>query len=714
MSTYDERLEMIREMFVKGKIKPSKFKELAGFLGVPKDERGELNKILDQLINEGLIVLDGSNRYGLSKYRTVTGIFKPTQRGFAFVVNEAENVDIFIAPDKGNGAVLGDEVRVRLTSDVTELNGSKKRLEGEVIEVIKHSLDTLVGMLSIKKNICFLIPDNQLVDFDVYIPIEKVGNLVSGTKVVVKITDYGNEKRSPEGEIIEVLGHINEPGVDVLSIIKDFSIPYDFSKENLEYVAENIKPTVNPKDLEGRSDYRDELTITIDGEEAKDLDDAISLKMLDDHYLLGVHIADVSNYVTEDNPIDKDALLRGTSVYTADRVVPMIPRELSNGICSLNEGVDRLALSCMMVIDKSGKVISHSIEEAVINSNKRMSYTQVYEIIQALENKTEKQLNYEPEYIELTKMMVKLSDLLRANRHDRGAIDFETTETKVTLDEKGKVIEVKNYERNRAHMLIEDFMLAANETIAEEFYWLELPFLYRVHEEPDGEKLDNLNAVLRNFALSIHHQNEIHVKEYQKLLERIKGQPYEPIINRLVLRSLKQARYATEPLGHFGLAAKFYCHFTSPIRRYPDLQIHRIIKEYLHGQLTEERIRHYDTILGDVAASTSRCERRAEECERETLKMKKAEYMLKFLGEEFTGTVSGITNWGLYVELDNTVEGLIRFSDITDDYYTVDKSGTFCTSDRTRRVIKIGDRVDIVVTDCSKVLRTVNFMFAKK
>lgn len=711
MADMNEKKDMIKSLFTGGKIKSVKFKELAGFLGVPKDERGELNKILDELINENVIELDSGKRYRLCKSRTVTGIYKPNSRGFAFVVNEEENIDVFIGRDKGHGAIYGDEVRVKLLTDYSDIEGNNKRLEGEVTGIISHSLEYIVGMLSIKKNTCFLIPDNSLIDFDVYIPMEKVGNLVSGTKVVVKLVDYGSKDKNPVGEIVEVIGHINEPGVDVLSVIKSFEIPYEFSEENLNYVAANIKPSVSSEDYIGRKDYKNLLTVTIDGEDAKDLDDAITISKNDDNYLLGVHIADVSNYVTEGNPIDRDALIRGTSVYTADRVVPMIPRELSNGICSLNEGVDRLALSCMMVIDKSGKIISHSIEETIINVDRRMSYTETYAIIESIRDNKALDFDLDNKYIEMVDLMYELSSILRRVRYDRGAIDFETVESKISLDDAGKVIEIKPYERNDAHKIIEDFMLAANETIAEEFFWLELPFVYRVHEEPDKEKLEELNEVLKGFSLSIHAQNDIHVKEYQKLLEKIKGKDFEAVVNRLVLRSMKQAKYSVNPIGHFGLAARYYCHFTSPIRRYPDLQIHRIIKEYLHGELNGKRISHYNEILPSVAASTSKCERRAEECERDTLKMKKAEYMQRFIGHSFSGYVSGITNWGIYVELPNTVEGLVRFSDITDDYYTVDKTGTSCISERTKRTIRIGDKVDVTVASCSKQLKTVDFIF---
>lgn len=538
---------------------------------------------------------------------------------------------------------------------------------------------------------------------------------MTGHKVVVELTSYGGEHMKPEGEIVEIIGHVNDPGTDILSVVMDAGIPSEFSEKVLNQAVRVGKP-VSEADRAGRKDLRNWLMVTIDGEDAKDLDDAVSLQIEKGNYILGVHIADVTNYVQENSALDREALERGTSVYLADRVIPMLPHKLSNGICSLNAGEDRLALSCIMTFDPSGEMIDHEIAETVINVDRRMSYNGVAEILKEVSSDTgaaqtesaDKGGDME-KIIPMIRQMKQLSDILRERRGRRGSINFDFPETKVILDDEGRPVDIRPYERNDATKIIEDFMLMANETVAEEYYWRELPFLYRTHEVPDEEKIRQLSAFINNFGYHIHVRNEVRPKEIQKLLDRVDGTPEEALISRLALRSMKQARYTTENTGHFGLAAKYYTHFTSPIRRYPDLQIHRIIKENLRGRLNEDRIAHYEEILAKVAAQCSDRERRAEEAEREVIRMKKAEYMRSRIGEEYEGVISGVTKWGAYVELPNTVEGLVHVADMRDDHYELSEQSYELIGEHTGRRYKLGQTVRVRVTDADKLQRTVNF-----
>ncbi len=701
---HDSRKEMLKELFKDGRIKPMKFRELCGFLSVPRDEREDFNMILSELQSEGLIVCDTSGRFGLSNARIIEGTYSQTSRGFGFVMPDENSGDIFVTDTDNNGAIHGDRVSVSITREAD--TGGKKRAEGKIVKIIERKTTEIVGMISRKKNTCFVIPDNQHYIFDVYVPKEKSLNAVHGTKVICRIKNYGEHGKNPEGEVVSILGHINDPGVDILSIIKSYGIPYEMPEDVKEEIK-GVSSYVTAEECFGRKDLRNLRTVTIDGEDAKDLDDAISLSKGNGNYLLGVHIADVANYVKENSALDREALNRGTSVYTTDRVVPMLPHELSNGICSLNQGQDRLALSCLMEFDSEGNILSHSIEETVINVDKRMNYHEVNNIINRLESAD---IEKYADYVDMFDLMFELSKKLRKKRFERGAVDFNTEECKIILDEKGRAIDVQPYDINDANGIIEDFMLAANETVAEEYFWMENPFVYRIHEEPDAIKIEELNEFLKNLKLKVHVGNELHSKEIQKLLEKIKGTDAEPVISRLTLRSMKQARYATECLGHFGLAARYYCHFTSPIRRYPDLQIHRIIKEQLHGGINDERIAHYNEILGEVSSKCSAAERRADEAERESDKMKKAEYMRKHIGEEFEGVISGITNWGMYVELSNTIEGLVRFENITNDFISVDKSGFSCRGERSKKVYSYGQKVKVQVAGADKFLRSIDFV----
>ena len=582
------------------------------------------------------------------------------------------------------------------------------RQEAEVVNILERGMKTVVGTFERGKSFGFVVPDNRKLPDDIYIPLERSKGAVDGHKVVVEITDYGKgyKGKRPEGRIIEILGHINDPGVDILSIVKGFDLPTEFSERVLNQ-AERVAKDVSLADMEGRKDLRQMKMVTIDGEDTKDIDDAVSLTVEEGKYHLGVHIADVTNYVQENSALDKEALKRGTSVYLVDRVIPMLPHALSNGICSLNEGVDRLALSCLMTIDEKGKVVDYEIAETVIKVNRRMTYTSVKKI---LEDKDEIECEKYKELIPMFENMAALSAILRKNRQKRGSIDFDFRESKIILDDKGHPTDVKPYERNVATKLIEDFMLMANETVAQHFFWQELPFVYRTHEVPDSEKIKKLSTFIANFGYGMKLTNEeVHPKELQKLLGKIQSTSEEVLISRLILRSMKQARYTESCTGHFGLACEYYCHFTSPIRRYPDLQIHRIIKNQLRDKLNQDRINHYKEILPNVCKRSSEMERRADEAERETDKLKKAEYMEGHIGEEFEGIISGVTAWGIYVELSNTVEGMVHVASIPGDYYYYDENTYEMVGKDTNKTYKLGEKIKIRVKDVDKMAKTIDF-----
>lgn len=702
----EERKKIIMDIIHDEHYVPMKAKELAILLNVPKENREELVYVLNTLVAEGKIGVSKKGKYDKLSNKIMVGVFTGNARGFGFVTVEGEEEDIFIPESRTHGALHGDTVQIALRP---ARDGGGKRREGEVIKVIAHATDEVIGLYQKSKNFGFVIADNQKFAYDIYIPKNKSMGAVTGHKVVVKITDYGSERKNPEGEIVEIIGHINDPGTDILSIVKANGIPTEYPSDVMEQV-ENIPDEIDKKDIGGRLDIRDWQMVTIDGEDAKDLDDAVTIRKEKDKYVLGVHIADVSHYVKENSPLDKEALKRGTSVYLVDRVIPMLPHKLSNGICSLNAGCDRLALSCIMDIDFKGKVIGHRIAETVVKVDKRMSYTSVKKIL--VDNDQEEIEKYS-DFVPMFKLMEELSKLLRDRRMKRGSIDFDFPESKIILDEKGRPTDIKPYERNTATKIIEDFMLIANETIAEDYFWQEVPFLYRCHENPDPEKMIKLGMFISNFGYGIKTGDyEIHPKEIQKLLNRIEGTPEEALISRLTLRSMKQAKYQAVCNGHFGLAAQYYCHFTSPIRRYPDLQIHRIIKENLHGGLAEKRIKHYNSILPEVADLTSHAERRADEAERETEKLKKAQYMSQFIGEEYDGVVSGITTYGMYVELPNTVEGMVHVTSLKDDYYYYDEEHYELVGETTKNKYKLGEKVRIKVLGVDNLKHTIDFELA--
>lgn len=707
-SLYEKRKNLICELVNDKFYVPMKEKELAAFMQVRPEEREELKTILNELLMEGRLQISKRGKYSKGEEGGgLVGTFISHPKGFGFVEIEGRSEDLYIPESGVNGAFHQDQVQVEL------LKGQGgRRQEARIVKILSHGLTKVVGTYQKSKSFGFVIPDLEKISTDIYIPAEGSKGAVTGHKVVVELTDYGDDKHKPEGRITEILGHVNDPGVDILSIVKGYDLPVEF-EEKLLNQAERVGKPVSEADMAGRRDLRSLQMVTIDGEDAKDLDDAVSLTKEGENYCLGVHIADVSNYVQENSALDREALNRGTSVYLVDRVIPMLPHTLSNGICSLNQGEDRLALSCLMKVNKKGEVVSYEIAETVICVDRRMSYTAVRKILE--EGDPELIQEYE-ELVPMFQDMQELAAILRKKRRQRGSIDFDFPESKIILDQKGNPVSIEPYERNVATDLIEDFMLLANETVAQHFYWMEVPFLYRTHETPDTEKIEKLATFIHNFGYHIKiktSDHEVHPKEIQKLLASIEGTEEEALIARLALRSMKQAKYSVECTGHFGLACACYCHFTSPIRRYPDLQIHRIIKEQLRGRLMEKRIDHYKEILPEVARQTSRLERRADEAERETDKLKKAQYMKHHIGETLEGIISGITAWGIYVELPNTVEGMIHVARLTGDYYYY-KEETFEMVGRdTGRCFKLGQRLKVFVDSVDMVSKSVDFLLAE-
>lgn len=700
---YEKRKETVYALMCDPHYVPMKIREIAILMQVDKENRPELEQILEELQQEGRIELSKRGKYRRTDRVLLTGIFVGNPRGFGFVEIEGRKEDLFISEENMGGALHHDMVEVEILPGC-----SGKRQEGRITKILSHEVKEVVGTFEQSRNYGFVVPDNPKITKDIFIPLECFAGARDGCKVVAELTDYGSETKNPEGKIIKILGQQSDPGVDVLSIVYAHEIPSEFPERVLNQ-AERLAKPVSEADMVGREDLRGLTIVTIDGEDAKDLDDGVSLSREENTWIwhLGVHIADVTNYVQERSALDREALRRGTSVYLADRVIPMLPRALSNGICSLNEGEDRLALSCLMDIDSKGNLISHRIVESVIRVNRRMTYTGVNRIV-SLKEETERE-----KYRELVPMLEEMNRLalvLRKNRKKRGSIDFDFPETKIILDENGTPLEIRPYERNAATDMIEDFMLLANETVAEDYYWRESPFVYRTHDAPDPDKIRQLAELLAGFGYGMKGiRNEVHPAEIQKLLSRIQNAPEEAMISRLVLRSMKQAKYTVECSGHFGLAARYYCHFTSPIRRYPDLQIHRIIKDHLRGRMNPERVSHYEALLPEVAQQSSLTERRADEAERETEKMKKAEYMQRHIGETFEGVISGMNQYGFYVELQNTVEGMVHVSNLYDDRYYYDEENWIMYGRDTGKIYRMGQWVKVRVLGADKERRIIDF-----
>lgn len=702
----EERKEKVLGYITSEEYIPLKRREIRQMLSVPDSDKEVFEDLLGQLIAEGKVVETKKGKLMAPKALNMsTGVFTGHAKGFGFVTPDEGGPDIFIPANETASAMQKDRVLYKV---LNQGEGDKKA-DGVIIKVLERGIVRVVGLYEQSKGFGFVIADDKKFAKDIFIAKENAKGAVSGHKVVVEIISYGEERRNPEGKIIEILGHVNDPGVDILSVIRRFDLAIEFPEKVYQEI-EKQDTEVLEKDKEGREDFRKLLTITIDGEDAKDLDDAVSLsKRENGNYWLGVHIADVTHYVREHTALDQEAYARGTSVYLVDRVIPMLPHKLSNGICSLNPETDRLTLSCMMEIDEKGNVVSHKICESMIHSDFRMTYTAVREII---EDKTPELLEKYAEIVPMLMLMNELRQILGEKRKKRGSVNFDLPESKIILNEQGKPIEIRPYERSIATNLIEEFMLVCNETVAENAFWQEIPFMYRTHLEPDEEKLKRMEQFIRGFGYHLKKKDgEIHPREIQRVLLEAEGTEQERIITRMVLRSMMQARYAADNLGHFGLAAKYYCHFTSPIRRYPDLQIHRLLKKMLHGELGETQIKEYHKKMPDMALHCSRRERIADEAERDTEQLKKVEFMSDKIGQAFQGIISGVTNWGIYVELPNTIEGMVALAMLDDDYYEYNEKSMMVFGKRTGKSYRLGDKVTVVVSKVSKELGTIDFLF---
>ena len=688
---------------------PMDIQGLANVFKIYKDEYKYFKKTLKTMEKEGLIIRNAKDKYMVPKDEgLVKGKLQVHQKGFAFLLPEKEGEkDVFIPSNYLKDAMNGDTVLVEVTRE--DKNGKKR--EGVVKEVIERLNDKIIGVYEDNKTFGFVVPEDTRLNQDIFIAKKDRNGAKAGEVVVCEITKWSDGRKSPEGKIIEVLGQKGEVGLDILTIIKKFGLPEEFKKEVLDY-AEGIEEEIEESEYKRRVDLRDLTMVTIDGEDAKDLDDAVSIERVgEDKYRLGVHIADVTHYVKERSVLDKEALKRATSVYLIDRVIPMLPKKLSNGICSLNPNVDRLTLSCFMTIDKSGKVIDHEIQESIIRTNERMTYTDVTKIL--VEN--DKELIERYDYlVDHFKAMEELAEILRKKRINRGAIDFDFDEAKIILDEKGKPIEIKPYERGVSNRIIEEFMLVCNETIAEHMNKIEAPFVYRIHENPNEEKLTKFKEFVFNLGYQVKSGEETKPKDLQAVIDKVKGKKEEKVVSTLLLRAMMQAKYSPSNEGHFGLAAEYYCHFTSPIRRYPDLQIHRIIKEKLNGKLDEKRRNKLISIVDIAAKQSSEMERVAQEAEREVDDLKKAEYMKDRIGEEFNGIISSVTNFGLFVELPNTIEGLIHVTDLKDDYYIYDENTMSMIGERSKKVYRLGDEVKVICTKVDIDNREVYFDFVEE
>ncbi len=700
------RKKIMMDVLSNAAYRPMRLRELAALLDIPRPRRKELYRVMDELVSDGSAVRNSDGTYvraeAAARALYIEGTFIGNPRGFGFVdVGEGEE-DIFIPEEKTGRAMDRDRVRVALDE-----KGSGRRREGTVVKILEHGCREIVGTYQKSRHYGFVLPDNPRLSQDLFIPGNDSMGAVNGDKVVAIISSYGSRRRGPEGKVKEILGHSGDPGTDVLSIVKGLGIPTEFP-DKVARQAARVSEELIPGDFQGRKDIRDWTMVTIDGEDSKDLDDAVSLTWEEGIFHLGVHIADVANYVQGGSAMDREALRRGTSVYLVDRVIPMLPKRLSNGICSLNAGEDRLALSCLMDVDMEGNVISHEIAETVIRVDRRMTYTDVQKILDGSDLEVcREHEDLQPLFIQ----MERLSAIIRRKRRERGSIDFNFPESKIAIDEEGRPLSVEVYPHNRAMELIEDFMILANETVAEEFYEDLIPFLYRTHGDPDPEKIEELLTLLHSQGIAVQKAGQkISPLEIQKILEKVKGGSKEALVSRLALRAMQQARYTVECSGHFGLASSHYCHFTSPIRRYPDLQIHRIIKDKLRGRMGLEKEEMYASILDEVAALSSAAERRAEEAEREVEKLKKAEYMQEHIGETYEGIISGVTGWGLYVELPSTIEGLVHISTLDDDYYVYDADNGCLAGEASGRRYALGDTVAIRVVDVDLYQRNIDFV----
>ena len=733
----EDKEKLILDFMAEESYVPMKAKEMASILCVPKTEYSSFSEVLKRLEEDYKIQKNRKSKYSLvDSNRYITGIFRANEKGFGFVKIEGREDEIYISKNHTKNALNGDTVLIEILEGEKESSHSE---EGRIIKILTRDKDTVVGVFVNSKNYGFVVPDDRRLGTDIFISKKNFGKARNDSKVLVKIIKYPENGKNAEGKIIEVLGNINEAGVDMLSLIKDYKLPYEFPElvieEAKKYREEDIK-----NDIKGRLDLRAEEIFTIDGEDAKDLDDAVNVRKLENgNYMLCVHIADVSHYVKEGSKLDKEAITRGTSIYMLDRVIPMLPRELSNGICSLNQKKDRLTLSVIMEISNEGQVVSSEIKKSVINVTRRMSYNEIATILKYINNNKDEEENINDEkienasvakeeinelekdlkvlkeckpYFEHFKQMEELAKILKQRREKQGSLNLDIPETKIVLDKDGFAIDVKKYELTFANEIIEQFMLTANETVAETFYWLEAPFIYRVHEEPDEDKILELNKFLYNFGYKIKgSKDNIHPKAFAEVLEDIKGKEEERVVSTLILRTLKVARYESENKGHFGIASKYYCHFTSPIRRYPDLFIHRVISKYLEDNynVNDTILEKYSEQSANYANQSSEREKIAQKVERDSIDIKKAEFMQDKIGEEYEGIVSSITSFGMFVELESTVEGLIRFENLGDEYFIYDENRKTLTGEKTKTTYKIGDKVKIRVIHADKITRQIDF-----
>lgn len=707
LDTFEQPLKnQILQVLQEDAHKPLSVQEIQDMLEIEgADDFKELVMLLVDLEQSGHIIRSRTNRYGVpERMNHVRGKFIGHAKGFGFVTPEGEGMDdVFIPPNEVNGAMNGDIVLVRVSS-----NSSGEKREGTITKVAERKTTQIVGSFQDNRGFGFVIPDDQKLPMDIFIAKGDTLGAVDGHKVVVEITNWPEETKSATGMIKKILGHKNDPGVDILSIIYKHGLATEFPEETLAH-AQSVPSEVQEEDIGNRRDLREEMAVTIDGADAKDLDDAIAVvNNADGTYTLSVHISDVSYYVTEGSPMDEEAYNRGTSVYLTDRVIPMLPHALSNGICSLNPHVDRLTLTCQMTIDGSGKVVDHEIYESVIRSKERMTYDDVYKII----DEKDEELSEKYEHIvPMLNDMADLAAILRQKRQNRGAIDFDFKESKVLVDEDGWPTDVVVLERTVAERLIEEFMLAANETVAEHFHWLQVPFIYRIHEDPKEEKLQRFFEFLTNFGIVVKGtSNDIHPRALQEIVDSIQGMPEEPVISTMLLRSMQQAKYVDESVGHFGLSTDFYTHFTAPIRRYPDLIVHRLIRTYLlNKDVSAKTIAHWKAELPEIAEHASDRERLAVEAERDTTALKQAQFMLDKIGEEFEGIISSVTNFGLFVELDNTIEGLVHVSYMVDDYYRFDDRQMIMIGEHTGKQYRIGDEVEVRVVSVKPEESAIDF-----
>ena len=697
--------QIILEFMKDPKYVPMKAKEIATILGVPKKDMDNFKKALDNLEMEFKIGKNKKNRYRVIEENFEQGTFRRNQKGFGFVKLENRDDEIYISKENTNNALNGDRVIIEILEEKNKI----KNAEGKIKRIVKHEKDTVVGTFQNNKTFGFVVPDDRSFGTDIFISKSNFGKARNNHKVLVQITKYPQKGKKAEGKIIEVLGEPNQAGIDMLSLIKEYNLPSVFPEAVIEE-AKKCGNKIDKKDIPNRVDLRDDIIFTIDGEDAKDLDDAVKVSKLENgNYKLDVHIADVSYYVKDGSVLDREALLRGTSIYMLGRVIPMLPRELSNGICSLNAGEDRFTLSCTMEIDKNGKVISSEVYKAIINVTERMNYKDVQKILDRTDKKVLKK--YE-KYLKDFELMKELAEILKEKRMNQGYLNLEIPESKIDLDINGKVTNIEKYETSFSNEIIEQFMLTANESIAEKFYWLQAPFIYRVHEEPDIEKVKELNKFLFNFKMKVKITNDkVYPKEFSKVLEEVKGKAKEKVISNLILRTLKVARYEAQNLGHFGIASNYYCHFTSPIRRYPDLFIHRVISKYLENNynIDDRWIENYEQKAEYSAKQSSEREKIATKVERESEDLKKAEYMEGKIGQEYEGIISSVTQFGVFVELPNTVEGLIRFENLGDEYFIYDEDRKILIGEKTKQTYSIGDKIKIRVISASKALRQIDF-----